>query len=65
MALEGKPGQRHRQSASLTKGRGGIGGVGRGSWKVAVTECSTCDRVVRAHSARLIEAKELMSTKCT
>ena len=25
VALEGKPGQRHRHSASLTKGRGGIG----------------------------------------
>lgn len=27
LPLGGKPGQRHRQSASLTKGRGGIGAV--------------------------------------
>ena len=45
VALEGKPGQRHRQSASLTKGRGGIGGVGRESRRIGVSECSACDRV--------------------
>ena len=33
VALGGKPGQRHRQSASLTKGRGGIDGGTGERWK--------------------------------